>query len=61
MNKGFRLSDVKDKFADTKLIISHLGSNPVITGINAVESCEPGDLVFVSNKEFLELAKEICR
>jgi UDP-3-O-[3-hydroxymyristoyl] glucosamine N-acyltransferase len=58
MNKGFRLSDVKDKFADTKLIISHLGSNPVITGINAVESCEPGDLVFVSNKEFLELAKE---
>ncbi len=58
MNNEFHLSEVKDKFADTQLIISHLGSDPVITGINAVESCEPGDLVFVSNKEFLELAKQ---
>lgn len=58
MNKGFRLSEVKDQFAGNQLITSHLGSDPVITGINAVESCGPGDMVFVSNKEFLDLARQ---
>ncbi len=58
MNKGIHLSEVKEKFTDLQLITEQLGADPVITGINAVETCESGDLVFVSSKEYLELARQ---
>ena len=58
MNIGVRLSKINEKFASLQLITAQLGADPVITGINAVESCEPGDLVFVSSKDYLELARQ---
>ena len=58
MNEGIRLSEIKEKFADSQLLISQSGSDTVVTGINAVESCKPGDLVFVGSKDFLQLAQQ---
>ena len=58
MNEGVRLSEVKEKFSDLQLITAQRGTDPVISGINAVESCGPGDLTFVSSYEYLELARQ---
>lgn len=58
MSEGVRLSEIKEKFSDSQLITTQIGNDSVITGINTVEACEAGDLVFVSNKEFLEMARQ---
>jgi len=56
LNTSFYLSDIKNRYTDTGLIITQLGNDPLITGINSVKSCGPSDLVFASNNSFLELA-----
>ena len=58
MIKGIRLSEIKEKFTDSQLITKQIGDDPVVSGINAVENCKPGDLVFVSSKDFLQLARQ---
>ena len=58
MSNGVRLSEIKENFSGLHLIIAQLGVDVGITGINTVASCEPGDLVFVSNRDYLELARQ---
>ncbi|MDH5436140.1 MAG: UDP-3-O-(3-hydroxymyristoyl)glucosamine N-acyltransferase [Gammaproteobacteria bacterium] len=56
MIKGIRLSAIREKFMHLPLISEQIGVDSDITGINTVEDCETGDLVFVSNKTYLEMA-----
>jgi UDP-3-O-[3-hydroxymyristoyl] glucosamine N-acyltransferase len=51
-----RLSDIKDKFNGQLAFADQLGSNPIIRGIQCVEACGEGDLIFVDSKKFVEKA-----
>ena len=47
-----RLSEIAQEFV--QVIRERQGNDTIITGINSVEDCGPGDLVFVEDKKLLE-------
>jgi len=49
-----RLSEIAQEFSP--VIRERQGDDTVITGINSVENCGPGDLVFVEDKKFVQPA-----
>lgn len=51
-----RSSELFEQFKDAGLIVEHRGGDARISGIAPMETCGPGDLVFVDNPRFLEAA-----
>jgi len=49
-----RLSGIAQKFS--QVIRERQGNDNVITGINSIEDCGPGDLVFVEDKKLMQSA-----
>ena len=49
-----RLSEIRQEFTD--VIREQRGGDNTITGINSVEDCGPGDLVFVEDKKLIQAA-----
>lgn len=49
-----QLSEIAQDFP--QVILERHGDDTIITGINSVEDCGPGDLVFVEDKKFVEPA-----
>lgn len=53
-----RLSEIKARFAAPLMFADQLGCDPSIERIRPVESCGPGDLVFVDSRKFVGMALE---
>ncbi|MDI9384288.1 MAG: UDP-3-O-(3-hydroxymyristoyl)glucosamine N-acyltransferase [Verrucomicrobiota bacterium] len=58
MKTAILLSDIFEYFKDTDLIDSQFGGNPTITGIQSVELCGPGQLVFVDRENYINTVNE---
>jgi len=54
-----RASEVFDEFRSTGVLEEMLGEDVVLTGIDAVEGCGPGDLVFVQSEEAAEAIRDL--
>ena len=51
-----RLSDICSTVLNTELSLEHIGENPFINNIAAVENCQQGDLTFATTQEYLDEA-----
>ncbi len=49
-----RLSEIASNLSNTQLTLQHIGKNPTINNIAAVENCQQGDLTFATTQNYLD-------